>query len=105
MAPRAWKRRVLAPWPPAPAPTATSMPSSSTASTGSPPPRPGPRASARPELLPGRIRRMLTAPTLDQLQSLKLTAMATAWQDQQRSAEWATLTFEERFGLLVEAEW
>lgn len=48
---------------------------------------------------------MLTAPTLDQLHRLKLTAMATAWQDQQRGAEWATLTFEERFGLLVEAEW
>ncbi len=48
---------------------------------------------------------MLTAPTIEQLHSLKLTAMAAAWQDQQRSAEWAALTFEERFGLLVEAEW
>jgi len=48
---------------------------------------------------------MLTAPTMDQLQALKLTAMAQAWTDQQQNPEMSGLAFDERFGLLVEAEW
>ena len=48
---------------------------------------------------------MLTAPTLEKLQALKLPAMAQAWTDQQHAAELAGLAFDERFGLLVEAEW
>ncbi len=48
---------------------------------------------------------MLTAPTLEQLQALKLTAMAAAWTAQQQNAEMTTLAFDERFGLLVDAEW
>jgi DNA replication protein DnaC len=48
---------------------------------------------------------MLTAPTLDKLQALKLPALATAWQEQQHNAELAALSFDERLGLLVEAEW
>jgi DNA replication protein DnaC len=48
---------------------------------------------------------MLTAPTLDQLQQLKLDAMAHAWTEQQQHAELTSLGFDERFGLLVDAEW
>jgi DNA replication protein DnaC len=48
---------------------------------------------------------MLTAPTLEQLHALKLAAMAAAWTEQQHQADLTTLAFDERFGLLVEAEW
>jgi DNA replication protein DnaC len=48
---------------------------------------------------------MLTTPTLDKLQALKLPAMAQAWTDQQQHADTAALPFDERFGLLVDAEW
>ena len=48
---------------------------------------------------------MLTAPTLDKLQALKLDAMAHAWSEQQQHAELTSLAFDERFGLLVDAEW
>jgi DNA replication protein DnaC len=48
---------------------------------------------------------MLTAPTLEKLQALKLTAMATAWTAQQQDAAMTGLAFDERFGLLVDAEW
>ena len=48
---------------------------------------------------------MLTAPTLDKLQSLKLDAMAHAWSEQQQHAALTSLGFDERFGLLVDAEW
>ncbi len=48
---------------------------------------------------------MLTHPTIEKLQALRLAAMATAF-DQQRSAPaHAELPFDDRFGLLVEAEW
>jgi len=48
---------------------------------------------------------MLNTPTLEQLQALKLAAMATAWTEQQQQAEMTALAFDERFALLVEAEW
>src|SRR2546426_8501644 len=48
---------------------------------------------------------MLNAPTLEQLQTLKLSAMATAWTEQQQQAEMTALAFDERFALLVDAEW
>jgi IstB-like ATP binding protein len=48
---------------------------------------------------------MLTAPTLEKLQHLKLDAMAHAWSEQQQHAEMTSLAFDERFGLLVDAEW
>jgi DNA replication protein DnaC len=48
---------------------------------------------------------MLTAPTIDKLQALKLTAMATAWTEQQQNVELTALGFDERCGLLVDAEW
>jgi hypothetical protein len=48
---------------------------------------------------------MLNAPTLDKLHALKLAAMAAAWTEQQHQADMTALAFDERFGLLVEAEW
>jgi DNA replication protein DnaC len=48
---------------------------------------------------------MLTTPTLDKLHGLKLPAMAQAWTEQQQHADVQALSFDERFGLLVEAEW
>jgi DNA replication protein DnaC len=48
---------------------------------------------------------MLTTPTLEKLHALKLPALAQAWQEQQQHAELAALSFDERLGLLVEAEW
>jgi DNA replication protein DnaC len=48
---------------------------------------------------------MLNAPTLDQLHALKLDAMAAAWTEQQHQADMTALGFDERFGLLVQAEW
>jgi hypothetical protein len=48
---------------------------------------------------------MLNAPTLEQLQTLKLATMATAWTEQQQQADMTALAFDERFALLVDAEW
>jgi DNA replication protein DnaC len=48
---------------------------------------------------------MLNPATMDQLQQLKLTAMAAAWTGQQQDASCTQLSFDERFALLVQAEW
>jgi DNA replication protein DnaC len=48
---------------------------------------------------------MLTAPTADKLKALKLDALAAAWAVQQGDAALSQLGFDERFGLLVDAEW
>jgi DNA replication protein DnaC len=48
---------------------------------------------------------MLSAPTLEQLHALRLTAMAAAWTAQPQNAELSSLSFDERFALLVDAEW
>ena len=48
---------------------------------------------------------MLTEQTLDKLNALKLGAMADAFQQQLETAEAAGLSFEDRFGLLVDTEW
>src|SRR5207247_437186 len=68
-------------------------------------PHPRPRTRAGPGLLPVKGAPMLTAPTLEKLHALKLTAMAAAWTEQQHQADMTALAFDERFGLLVEAEW
>lgn len=47
---------------------------------------------------------MLTEPTREKLTELRLSAMADAWEQQRRDARSAELGFDERFGLLVEAE-
>ena len=43
--------------------------------------------------------------TLSQLRDLRLQAMADDFREQRNSSGMASLSFEERFGLLVEAEW
>lgn len=45
---------------------------------------------------------MLTQPTLDKLNAMKLSAMAQAFADQMQSPDMAALTFEERFGLIID---
>jgi DNA replication protein DnaC len=42
---------------------------------------------------------------MEQLQALTLAAMAAAWTAQQQEAAMSQLSFDERFGLLVDAEW
>jgi DNA replication protein DnaC len=48
---------------------------------------------------------MLNEPTTEKLQALRLHGMLQAWQEQGRQAEMSQLGFDERFALLVEAEW
>jgi DNA replication protein DnaC len=48
---------------------------------------------------------MLKEPTLERLQALRLLAMSAAWDEQQRQPDIQSMTFDERFALLVEAEW
>jgi DNA replication protein DnaC len=48
---------------------------------------------------------MLSPPTMEQLQTLKLSAMASTWTAQQQDASCTQLGFDERFALLVQAEW
>ncbi|MCX4239073.1 IS21-like element helper ATPase IstB [Paraliomyxa miuraensis] len=48
---------------------------------------------------------MLNEPTLDKLKELRLGAFADAWLVQQADPESASLGFDERLGLLVDAEW
>jgi DNA replication protein DnaC len=48
---------------------------------------------------------MLTHPTIEKLHALHLPAMAQAFEQQRGSSQHAELSFEDRFGLLVETEW
>lgn len=48
---------------------------------------------------------MLTQPTMEKLQSLHLAALAKAWEEQQKQPDIVTMSFDERLGLLVDAEW
>src|SRR3989442_3791221 len=47
---------------------------------------------------------MLTEPTLEKLKTLRLDAFAAAWLTQQQDPALAAVPFDERLGLLVEAE-
>jgi DNA replication protein DnaC len=47
---------------------------------------------------------MLNEPTMEKLKALALHAMAQAWVDQGGRPDLKSLTFDERFGLLVDAE-
>ena len=47
---------------------------------------------------------MLAHPTLDKLYALRLGGMARAWEEQMRMMDLRELSFEERFGLLVDRE-
>jgi len=48
---------------------------------------------------------MLIEPTQEKLLSLRLPAMAHTWKTQQEDPRSAALAFDERFGMLVDAEW
>jgi DNA replication protein DnaC len=48
---------------------------------------------------------MLTEPTVDKLRQLSLFAMAESFVDQQKKTDVRSLDFDERFSLLVDAEW
>jgi DNA replication protein DnaC len=48
---------------------------------------------------------MLRQPTKEKLQSMRLDGMSTAWMEQQQSADVVALSFDERFAMLVDAEW
>jgi DNA replication protein DnaC len=47
---------------------------------------------------------MLNEPTLDKLHALRLGAFAEAWREQQKNPEMASLDFDERLAMLVDAE-
>ncbi len=48
---------------------------------------------------------MLTQPTLEKLIAMRLRGMAEAFREQQVSADVQQLSFEERFGLLIDRQW
>jgi len=47
---------------------------------------------------------MMNEPTLDRLKQLHLDGMVQAWLEQQRDPKLAAFAFDERFGMLVDAE-
>jgi DNA replication protein DnaC len=47
---------------------------------------------------------VLTEPTIEKLTTLRLEAFAAAWAEQQKNPEVQKLSFDERLGLLVDAE-
>jgi len=51
------------------------------------------------------ITNMLNQQTIDKLKELKLHGLAAAWTQQQTQTELTGLGFDERLGLLVDAEW
>ena len=48
---------------------------------------------------------MLNEPTLEKLRELRLNALAETWCEQRKDPKMTGLDFDERFGLLVDAEW
>lgn len=48
---------------------------------------------------------MLNQPTIEKLQALRLLVMAEAWNAQGKNPKISTLSFDERFGMLVDAEY
>lgn len=48
---------------------------------------------------------MLTEPTVEKLKAMRLDALAAAWIEQQSKPDLASLSFDERFAMLVDAEW
>lgn len=48
---------------------------------------------------------MLKEPTVEKLHAMRLHAMAQAWSQQTADAENGALSFDERFGMLIDAEW
>ncbi len=48
---------------------------------------------------------MLTEPTMEKLKAMRLEGLAAAWQEQVQNAKSQALAFDERFAMLVDAEW
>ena len=48
---------------------------------------------------------MLTEPTLEKMKTMRLDGMAAAWVEQQQQPSTTQLSFDERLGFLVDAEW
>ena len=48
---------------------------------------------------------MLTEPTMEKLKMMRLDGLASAWLEQQGQPKTTQLAFDERLGLLVDAEW
>jgi DNA replication protein DnaC len=48
---------------------------------------------------------MLKEPTTEKLHALRLDTMAATWEQQKTSPDVIALSFDERFGMLVDAEW
>lgn len=48
---------------------------------------------------------MLNEPTLEKLRTMRLDGMVASWLEQQKSAGTTKLSFDERFGMLVDGEW
>ena len=48
---------------------------------------------------------MLTEPTVDKLKAMRLEGLLQAWLDQRADPGAHDLGFDERLGLLVDAEW
>ena len=48
---------------------------------------------------------MLIEPTIEKLQAMRLDAMASLWKEQAGKPDFHQLAFDERFGMLVDAEW
>ena len=48
---------------------------------------------------------MLTEPTIEKLKAMRLDAMALTWNEQAGKPDVHKLAFDERFGMLVDAEW
>ena len=48
---------------------------------------------------------MLAEPTMEKLRLLRLDALATAWIEQQKNPDLQKLGFDERLGMLVDAQW
>ena len=48
---------------------------------------------------------MLREPTLEKLNAMRLDAMAATWSEQVGKPDVHKLAFDERFGMLVDAEW
>jgi hypothetical protein len=48
---------------------------------------------------------MLTQPILDKLSSLKLSGILDGLREQMENGQYQKLSFEERFGLLLDREW
>src|SRR5439155_503808 len=52
-----------------------------------------------------RTTMMLSEPTLEKLRAMRLEGMAASWLEQQKDTNATKLAFDERFGILVDAEW